>query len=290
MKKSQRLIVFTLLLGALLLSACSGAAPSQDDSSQAPSGSQVTEVVFTGSVESMGGGQWTISGQSVSVDGSTALDANIQVGDIVTVEAQVSQDGKVFALKIESSLSDDDAAANANDANANDANANMDDDTNTGDDNGNANSNDDNSNTNANGDDNSAPAGPEQEILGAVQAITKDTITIDGVTYQLANFTEFKTPIVVGDQVKIHLIVNADGTFTIREIEKTTGTGITINDNGNSNDDSSNSNSNGDDSNSNDNSNDDNSGDDSNSNDDDSSGDNSNDDDGGDDDNSNDNG
>ena len=279
MKKSQRLIVFTLLLGALLLSACSGAAPSQGDSSQAPAGSQFTEVVFTGSVESMGGGQWLISGQQVGVDDSTSVDPGIQAGDIVRVEANVSPDGVVLALRIESSRPDDvganDNASNGNDSNTNDDNANTNDNTNTGDDNSNGNVN---SNDNGNG----APAGPEQETSGVVEAITTDSITIGGITYSIASFTEFKNIIAVGDQVKIHVIVNADGTLTIREIEKTAGTSIG-DDNSNANDD--NSNLNGDDNsngNSNDNDSNDN-GDDNNSNDDD---DNSN----GDDNNSNDNG
>jgi Domain of unknown function (DUF5666) len=275
MQKSYRFILSALLLGAFLLSACSGALPQQDDSSQSPAGSQSTEVVFTGTVQSVGGGQWLISGQQVDVDGSTSVDPNVKVGDIVKVEAKVSQDGAVLALKIESSRPDD-AGANGNDSNTNDVNAN-DDNTNANDnantnDNSNANSNDDNSNT--------APAGPTQEAFGVVESITTNSITIGGVTYSIANFTEFKTLIAVGDQVKIHVIVNANGTLTIREIEKTTGTGIG-NDNGNSNFNGSDDNSNGN-SNSNDNGDDDNSNDNSNSN--------SNDDNGGDDNNSNDNG
>lgn len=100
----------------------------------------------------------------------------------------------------------------------------------------------------------------EVEIFGVVESLTETTITVNGVTYNiLADFTEFKDVISVGDQVKIHVIVNADGTFTIREIEISIGDdndNANINSNVNSNDD------NGNDSNSNDdNSNDDNSND-----------------------------
>ena len=117
----------------------------------------------------------------------------------------------------------------------------------------------------------------EVEVFGVVESMTETTLTINGVTYNIvANLTEFRDVISVGDQVKIHVIVNADGTFTIREIEISIG-----NDNGddNSND---NTNSNSNDDNSNDsNSNDDNSNDsnsnDANSNDDNSNDDNSND-------------
>ncbi|MBK9927951.1 MAG: hypothetical protein IPP66_21985 [Anaerolineales bacterium] len=276
MLKSKRFIMSVLVIGAYLLNACSGAgvAPKNVDNSQS---GQSREVVFTGTVESIGDGQLVISGQQVSVDASVLAASNVQVGDTVKVEANVSSDGSVVVLKIEGS-GPDDGNANSNDANANDDNANA---------NANANMNDntnDNSNGNGNANSNDAPTGPEQELFGVVEAITADTITIGGVTYNLANFTEFKNIVAIGDQVKIHVIVNADGTFTIREIEKPAGTGIGGNSNGNGNDDNSNSNgsddnsnSNGSDDNSNQNSNEDNhndndSGGNSNSNDDDSGG------------------
>lgn len=257
MKKSKYFVVSLLLLGAYLLSACSGATPVPsvvDDSSNG----QLQEIVFTGTVEAMGDGQWQISGQTISVDTAASIDAGVQVGDIVRVEANVSSDGSVVALRIEASALED-GNVNTNDANTNDDDTNTNDNTNTGDngnDNGNMNSNDD-------------PAGSEQEIFGVVDAITTDAITINGIPYSIADFAEFNDVIAVGDQVKIHVIVNADGTLTIREIEKSDGSGDDNgNSNGNSNDDNSN-----DDDNSNGNSNDDDSndnGDDHNSNDDDS--------------------
>ena len=132
--------------------------------------------------------------------------------------------------------------SNANDANANSSNENE----------SNTNSNASNSNDNSSGD-------IEQEVSGVVEAITTESITINGVTYVFADFTEFKDVIALGDLVKLHVIVNADGTFTIREIEKSDETG---GDNGNSNsndndsDDNSNSSNNNDDDNNNSNSND----------------------------------
>lgn len=247
MQKSYRFLVSILFLGVLLLGACSGALPQQDDSSQGPAdSSQSAEAVFTGTVESMVGSQWLISGQLVDVDGATLIDPNIQVGDVVKVEANVSADGTVIALQIESSGPDDvvtnDNATNGNDANTNDDNANGNENTNSSNDNG----TDDNSNT--------APAGSEQEAFGVVEVITDDTIAIGGIAYGIANFTEFKDLIAVGDQVKIEFVVNEDGTFTIREIEKSTGIG---NDNGNSNNNSNFNGNDNDDDNSNGNSNDD---------------------------------
>ena len=283
MKKINRSMFFSVLVVlAYVLSACSGAPAVQSGDDQSSQSGQVQEVVFTGTVDSMGGGQWTVSGQAINVDGATSVDANIVVGDNVKVEARVSQDGSVTAVSIETSGADD-TNANSNDDNQNDSNTNANDNTSNSNDNqadnsNSANSNDDNSN--GNGNDNSS-TGSDQEVSGLVEAITTDSITINGVVYMLADFTEFKDLIAMGDQVKIHVIVNADGTFTIREIERTAGTGIGgDNSNGNGSDDNSNvnSNSNGNDDNGNDdNSNDDN-GNDDNSNDDNGNDDNGNDD------------
>lgn len=245
MKKSNLFLITALFLGAYLLSACNGVMPPQDDSSQAPAGSsQSAEAVFTGTVESQSGTQWLISGQLVDVDGATLIAPNIQVGDIVKVEASVLADGSVIAIAIETSGPDDvnsnDNAANSNDGNANDANSNN-----------NTNSANDNSNGNSNDNGNNA-SDVAQEFYGLVEAITDNSISIGGVTYNLADFTEFKSPIAVGDQVKVEIIVNTDGTFTIREIGKSKDTRI-----GNDDSNSNASNYNGNDKNSNQNSNDD---------------------------------
>jgi len=277
MKKLNRSMFFSVLVVlAYVLSACSGAPAGQSSNDQSSQSGQAQEVVFTGTVDSMGGDAWTISGQVVTVDSTTVVDANIVVGNNVKVEARVGQDGSVIAVSIEVAGADD-ANANSNDDNQNDSNANdnaasnsndnQDDNSNSG------NSNDDNGNGNDNSSDDD-----EQEVSGIVEAITTDSITINGVVYMLADFTEFKGLVALGDSVKIHVIVNADGTFTIREIEKTGGTGLGDgNSNNNGSDDSSNSNSNGnDDDNGNDDNGNDDNGNDDNGNDDNSNDDNSN--------------
>jgi acyl-CoA hydrolase len=231
MKGTNRIkLLSVFLIAAYLLSACSGAAP-QSGSPVSGGKSQAKEVAFTGTVESVSSGEITVSGQVVAIDAKTVLDPNIKVGDIVKVEAQVSDTGAVTALKIESSGADDTTTdpGNANDTNTNADATNTNDSTTTGNDNINSNSND-----NSNG-----AVGVEQEIVGVVEAISADSVTVGGVTYSFASFTEFKTPILVGDSVKLHLIVNADGTLTVREIEKTGGASIgddNSNGNGNSND------------------------------------------------------
>ncbi|PWB72334.1 MAG: hypothetical protein C3F07_12225 [Anaerolineales bacterium] len=271
MKRSYRFVLSVMFMGAYLLSACSGVVPVQSGVDDTQSGT-TQEVVFTGAVESMSGTTWQINGQQVTVDESAVVDPNVKIGDVVRVEASVSAEGVVTVMKIETSGADD-ANGNSNSSNDNASNTN-DDTSNTND---NTNTGDDNANSNANGNE---AAGAEQEIFGVVESITADTITIDGVVYNLADFTEFNGMIAVGDQVKVHVIVNDDGTLTIREIEKSNGTGIgddnsnsnanvndnsnddnsnvNVNDNGNDdnsngNDDNSNSNSNGDDDDDNDN-------------------------------------
>ena len=251
-----------VLVFAYLLSACSGAATQ----SAAPSGSgkpQGKEVAFTGIVEAIGAGEITVSGQVVALDARSVLDPNIKVGDIVKVEASVSDTGAVIALKVESSVADDTTAGqgNTNDNNTNADNTNA-DNTNGTNTNANDNSTPANDNTAVN-DNGSVVGGTGQEISGVVDAISADAVTIDGVTYQFGSFTELKDAIFVGDTVKLHVIVNADGSLTVREIEKSAGAGIGDD---NSNDDNSNSNvndDNGNDDNSNgSNSNDDNGNDD----------------------------
>ena len=247
MKKSFRFTLMSAaLIGAYLLSACSGALPQPASNDGGTPKVLASEIVFTGIVEQINGDQWVVSGQAFKVDTAASLDSGIAVGDIVKVEGTVSADGSVVALTIETSIVSDD---NSNAGNTNDDNTN-----NT------ANANDDNSNSaNSNSaNDNSTPAlGAADEVFGVVESLTADTITIGGVAYQLAVFTEFKDAIAVGDQVKIHVIVNSDGRFTIREIEKSSGSSVGDNSNdGNGNDDNSND----------DNSNDDNGNDDGNGN------------------------
>jgi len=143
---------------------------------------------------------------------------------------------------------------NVNNTNANDSGSNTDGANDNMNSNVNANGNG-NENNNANSIDD---VDDNLELHGVIDVIADGMITIDGVPYNLADFTEFKDVIAVGDQVKIHFIINADGTFTINEIELLLGSNDNfngnVNFNGNSNDDdhgnsnsSSNSNSNSDD-------------------------------------------
>jgi hypothetical protein len=250
------------LIAAYLLAACGGTLPSSAASAKGPK-VDASIVAFTGIVEAMNGTQWTVSGQTLTLDPQVSLDSNIGLGDRVKVEANVSADGSVVALKVESPANDDVVSTPSADAN------------NTPDPVGTPSVDVSSTPEASSTSDPSSPqaAGNAQnEIFGAVEALTTDTIILNGVTYNLAQgFSETKDIVVVGDQVKLHVILNADGTFTVREIEKSAAT--TIDDhssNSNSSDDSPNhdvnddnsssSNSNGSDDGSNHDSNDDNGG------------------------------
>jgi len=246
MKNSNPFKIFSFLLSAAyFLSACGGTLPQSTTSEKAPE-VQANVVAFTGIVEAINGSQWTVSGQQVTVDPQTALAPNIKVGDRVKVDANVSGDGTVVALKVESPTKDDVISTPSADA------SNTPDPLGT-------------SMPDASGTpDVSNPLDPavtqvagnnENEVFGIVEAITVDTITVNGLTYSLATFTEIEDAIAVGDQVKLHVILHVDGTLTIREIGKSIDSG---DDNGNSNDSNDNTNDDDSDDNSNaDNSNDD---------------------------------
>jgi hypothetical protein len=155
-------------------------------------------VAFQGVVEAMNGAEWTVSGQKITLDPQTALDPTIRVGDDVHVEAQVSAGGGVIATKVESTTSD--ATATSSPA------VDTIPDKHTG-----------------GGQDNSAqPAagGNENEVFGTVEAITSTTITVNGVTYDQTSLPEIKDAVNVGDAVKLHVTVAANGMVTVREIEK----------------------------------------------------------------------
>lgn len=197
------------LVVATLLAACGGT-PSQTSTSLKGPKVDANVVAFTGIVEAMNETEWTVSGQKITLDPQASLDPNIRVGDEVKVEGTVLADGVVVAMKVESSAQADFVSAPPAAAEA----------SSTPDPSG-APSPDASETPDASASpDAPQAADDEDEVFGIVEVITADTITVDGVTYNLADFTEFKDALTVGDQVKLHLIVNADGTVTVREVEK----------------------------------------------------------------------
>jgi hypothetical protein len=63
------------------------------------------------------------------------------------------------------------------------------------------------------------PEPKEIEITGVVESIAGDVWTIDGRQVIITSATEFKDSISVGDYVRVHALLGADGSLTAREIE-----------------------------------------------------------------------
>jgi hypothetical protein len=58
------------------------------------------EVEFTGSVESISAGTWTVAGRTLTVNDATVIDGDPQVGDTVEVKAKQEVDGSLTATRI----------------------------------------------------------------------------------------------------------------------------------------------------------------------------------------------
>lgn len=215
-------VISFFLIAAYLLAACGGTLPQATTSGKGPK-VEANVVAFTGVVEAINGTQWTVGGQTLTLDPQISLDPDIAVGDQVRVEANVSADGAVVALKVESSAADDAVSTPSVDANVSSTPDPV------GTPSPDVSSTPEVSSTLDSFSNQPIAGAAQNEIFGAVEAITSDTITIGGVTYNLASFTEIKDILAVGDQVKVHMIVNADGTITVREIEKSAATAVNDN-------------------------------------------------------------
>ena len=64
-----------------------------------------------------------------------------------------------------------------------------------------------------------AGPGTEVEFVGLIDSISPDVWVVDGQTLAITPETEIKGNFVVGDSVKVHVLVGADGSLTAREIE-----------------------------------------------------------------------
>lgn len=219
--KTIKFLRAALILLGILLSAC---APSVNPSAPANvgSGKSLSEVIFTGVIESMNGDQWIINGQTIQVASSVLRDGPFAVGDTVKVEASVAADGAVTAQRVETPSTADAIEMITSTPEATEAPTEA-------------------SNTSLN----SVPGTTTQplvfdnsgsEAVGTVDSITDTSITINGQTFNFASGVEIKGDIVPGAIVKLHFIVNADGTLSVREIAFADPTQIS----GNSTDDSSN--------------------------------------------------
>jgi hypothetical protein len=155
----KRLMMSGLAIFAVLSVACS---PLSLPNALGPAGDDSGKVEITGTVQELEPTTLKVEDHTIRVEAQSEIEADIQVGDTIKVQARVQEDGSLVVVTARHS--DDDANANGNDDNGNDDNGNAngnddngnDDNANGNDDNGNANGNDDNGNddnSNANGND-----------------------------------------------------------------------------------------------------------------------------------------
>lgn len=144
------------------------------------------EIEFIGVVETMGETSWVIAGRTVAITVQTEIKHAIQAGDTVKVHALVSADGSLTAREIELARAIEEAERPQEP---------------------------------------DQPQEPEQpqvqeiEFTGVVEAIGETTWVIAGRTVAITAQTEIKHAIQVGDTVKVHALVTADGRLTARQIE-----------------------------------------------------------------------
>lgn len=155
------------------------------NSSDVGGGSREIEAV--GVVEAIAPDFWTIEGRVYQITPATEIKGMIQTGTRVKVHAYPGVNGALTAREIEPAAS----AAFTDDRR---------------------------DNTNTNRTDDRRKAG-EMEIFGVVESITDTAWTIDGRLYLVTAATEIEGLIQPGARVKVHLVQNADGTLTIREVE-----------------------------------------------------------------------
>ena len=204
------------------------------------------EIEFFGTVEAIGANAWTVAGQSIGVTAETEIKGTIVVGDAVKVHALVNADGSLTAREIElaESVSSEDSAGSeaefsgtveaitleawtvnglvvaiTSETEIHDAIVVGDqvrihamvapDGTLTA------------REIELEHDDDPAAGMPGEEIefFGTVQAISAAAWTVRGRAIAITSNTEINGVIGVGDPVKVHAIVETDGSLTAREIE-----------------------------------------------------------------------
>ena len=100
MKNNRKMFFGVVAVAAFLLTACAGALPAGAEVRVSPDG-QGARVEFDGVVDSVAADQWVISGQTLLVNAQTAIDEGVALNSRVRVEASVSSDRSATALKIE---------------------------------------------------------------------------------------------------------------------------------------------------------------------------------------------
>ena len=170
-------------LAGIALAACAQLPP--EVSSVEVSGEPAAEaqLEFTGAVDSIGSNSWSIGGLVVGVAASTEVTGSPAVGDIVRVHALVVDETTLIAREIGAVEQLEKTPWPAVETLA---------------------------------------PGEEIEFFGSAKNIAADSWTVGDRIVQVTSDTEIKGSILVGDPVKVHAVVQPDGSLTAREIEPAT--------------------------------------------------------------------
>ncbi len=192
--QNKWLLIPPLLLGALVLGACTGEIPPEllEAAAQVEGSSAVEvefdlselgeELEFIGEVGSIASSEWIVADLSFVVDSATEIKGDPLVGDLVKVHASLTSDGSLLAREIE--------PADGDDAFAED-------------------------------DDEAQPFNLENEFefVGNVQTIAPSEWTVADQNFMILPSTEIKGSIIEGDLVKVHAFLNENAEMAASEIE-----------------------------------------------------------------------
>jgi hypothetical protein len=208
MKTNLRFSLLTILtLSVLVLNACGPTASAVQPAGNAQN-SQPSPVEFTGAIDTINGNQWVVNGQAVVLDAQAHAAASaFKVGDTVHVKGMVAPDGTVTI----SGLEDPNApsaplpVADSSGGNPPVADASpMPEPT-----------------------ANPQPtilAGP-QDLVGMVQAINGNELTIDGIVYFVPAGVVRPADLAVGALVQIKYVTAPGGARSITDIQMGASTG-----------------------------------------------------------------
>jgi hypothetical protein len=178
-------------LAGVALAACTQLPPEISSVEVGSDPAEEAELEFTGAVDSIGSNSWSIGGLVVGVAASTEVNGSPAIGDLVRVHALVVDDTTLIAREIGAVEQVEKTPVSAVETPA---------------------------------------PGEEIEFFGPVMNIAADSWTVGDRVVHLTSNTEVKGTIVAGDPVKVHALVQADGSLTAREIEPATQDDLTSGD------------------------------------------------------------
>jgi hypothetical protein len=123
MKSITRFLTPLFVLAVLAVSVVGVAFAREASEFEGSRANRSGEMEFTGTIDAMGAGAWTISGRAVAVSASTEVKGLLSVGQTVKVPAFVAADGTLTAREIEAAgvSVGDDNSNQAGDDNSNEA-------------------------------------------------------------------------------------------------------------------------------------------------------------------------